>query len=70
MAPIRVTRMLGISDWLTPSSSAGLGCLAFPAAWPTSWDPASPEAGGFVEGGSGIVQRPGAEWAARFIPCG
>jgi hypothetical protein len=44
----RRRRGSGSRTWLTPSSSACLGCLAFPAAWPTSWDPASPEAGDFV----------------------
>ena len=58
---------LGVSDMADTVLVCMSRCLAFPAAWPTSWDPASPEAGDFVEGG-GIVQHPGADLGGPVHP--
>jgi hypothetical protein len=67
--------LVGGEAWGLDMADTVLGCdvsadWRSPAAWPTSWDPASPEAGDFVEGGGGIVHRLGADWATRFILCG
>jgi hypothetical protein len=60
----------GSRTWLTPSSSACLGCLAFPPAWPTSWEPASPEAGDFVKRRWRHRPAPGSRpWSRRSTPC-